>query len=255
MNAAEFDKWIGRQRSLLSVAWQRAQAAGKNIREDLTLAPRTMESALMARLRADRQVSDDDIEQTVNTWFDYEYLKPDQLPKDAKPSVFPQTRRLIATLLPLVSNRRELQARLYDTLSASYRAAQDGAEEIQTIEKAQKIWDEMHVEIDRRRVENLLLLAKRHYEAGDKKTADDLFAQAVSYPWYKIRGTATGDFQALYVSALQGLIMVRRHNLKMLQEIRPAPAVEDVIRPDLNAAIAEAQKTDAQKNTPVPEQK
>lgn len=99
----------------------------------------------------------------------------------------------------------------------------------------------LHLDIDHKRIYAMLHFGLTLLAQGNKRDAEKLFLDVLSYPWFLVMES---DVQALlrdyYVKAALGLIECRRGDLAALEEIFFVPATHDELLPYLQRAIEEA---------------
>jgi hypothetical protein len=227
MTTSEFDRLIKETRTALEARRE---------------APEQLESMLLARLQADKPAYDGTVLEVVYAWRRYESAtggRPDALP-------FPQTRRLIEALLKYAGHQPMLHAQLaaisgdiLHELGELQPAAAAYAEAVDDLHA-------LHLEVDTKRMSAMVTLGQLLLAQGNRRDAEKLFLDVLSYPWYLVM---EAEPQALlrhdYVSAGFGLIECRRGNLAALREIFFVPATQGELLPQLEKAIAEARATDA----------
>ena len=227
MTASEFDRLI------------------KETRADLERRhepPDRLEALLLSRLQEDETAYDGTVLEVVYAWRRYESATGEQ----SEPLPFPQTRRLIEALLKYAGHQPMLHAQL----AAIHGDILHGAGELPSAAAAyaEAVDDlhALHLEVDTRRMSAMVTLGQLLLAQGNKRDAEKLFLDVLSYPWYLVM---EAEPQALlrhdYVSAGFGLIECRRGNLAALREIFFVPATQGELLPQLEKAIAEARATDA----------
>jgi len=222
MRAEEFDDKIRQARE---------QVEARNI------APRLPEEMLLERLRADMYTYDGTILETVYAWRNYESTydwREAEIP-------YPQTRRLIDLLLPYTKRRLMLNATLLSINGEIFHEFGKIDSAVEAYMDAVDNLHEMHLDVDSKRIYSMMTLGHLLLLQGNKPSAETLFLDVLSYPWYLVR---EAELQSLlreyYIKAGQGLIQCRRGNLAALEEIFFVPATHSELSPLLHKAIEEA---------------
>jgi tetratricopeptide (TPR) repeat protein len=224
MAATEFDRLIRETRDALE--------AGNE-------APESLEALLLARLQEEKMVDDGTVLEVVYAWRQYESA-PER--RQGAPH-FPHTVKLIETLLPTAGHQPMLHAQL----AAIHGDILHGAGELQEAAAAygEAVDDlhRLHLEVDVKRIYAMATLGQLLLAQGNRRDAEKLFLDVLSYPWYLVM---EAEVQALlrhdYVSAGLGLIECRRGDLAALREIFFVPATQSELLPPLQQAIAEARR-------------
>ena len=227
MTTAEFDRLIKETRSSL---------------EGCHESPARLEAMLLARLQDEKPAWDGTVLEVVHAWRRYESATGGQ----PEPLPFPQTRRLLDALLPYAAHQPMLHARLaaingdiLHELGELQPAAAAYAEAVDDLHS-------LHLDVDTQRISAMVTLGQILLARGNRRDAEKLFLDVLSYPWYLVM---EAEPQALlrhdYLRAGFGLIECRRGNLAALQEIFFVPATQDELLPALKLAMDEARRIPA----------
>lgn len=195
---------------------------------------------LLARLKAGRYVTDTAILAAVAASANANTpLTPAGTLGRMHPAV---TYRLIDTLLGLVSDRPGLAAELHRRKADLYDLTHDWVNTAREHAEALRLLTPLHVTVDTQRLDSLVQEASALYVLGERRQAEALYLEALSYDWYKITDPdALQAARSLYIRAGRGLIDCRRGSLAALKEIYFVPAANDELQPPLQRAIKEAE--------------
>jgi len=228
MHATEFDIWVKTERTTLQ----------QNLQN-----PDALETALIARLREEKETYDQTIGSVVYAWRQYEAKlnqeaeNPNQL-QDALQS---NTARLINELLTVLNHRPLLVARL-QSIKASLLLEYNGLEQAaELFSQSVSMLTDLHQEVDLNRIYNMTILGQVQLRLNKKPEAEKIFLDVLSYPWYLVRETDVQiSLREYYITAAIGLIECRRGDLPALKNIFFVPATEYELKPILDEAIREA---------------
>ena len=217
MTAADFDEQVKDERAALKVRNQ---------------SPEKLEAMILARLRADQWTWDATILEAVYAWRGYEARPP-----------YEQTRRLIDVLYEFTEHRRMLHATLSSIQGEILREAGDTQGAAQAFLDAVDDLHGLHLDVDAKRMYSMMTLGHLLLSQGNRKDAETVFLDVLSYPFYQVMEEDLRSLLAeYYIKAGIGLIECRRGNLAQLKEIYFVPATHDDLMPRLERAIAEAQQ-------------
>ena len=225
MTTSEFDRLIKETRAALEAR-----------REP----PDRLEALLLARLQEDKPAYDGTVLEVVYAWRRYEAATGGR----PEPSPFPRTRRLLAALLQYAGHQPMLHARLaaisgdiLHEIGELHSAAASYGEAVDDLHS-------LHLEVDTNRMSAMVNLGRILLTLGNRRDAEKLFLDVLSYPWYLVM---EAEPQALlrhdYLRAGFGLIECRRGNLAALQEIFFVPATQGELLPALKLAMDEARRS------------
>lgn len=245
MTAAQFETWIKAEDKKLSGPRENLLGTGQRAQAE-NLAPVALERALLERLRDESYTTDETIVTVVQNRLLYESPRVgDAGIKDAAGKLYPNTKLLIDELMPLLYGRSDLQARLHETKAGLFSDEDDAKGEIAEREQARSLLHQEHLDVDRRRIRNIISLAGEYLQLGNRQKADELYTEVKSYPWYLVRDPEWDQiFRTSYIDAVRGLIDARRGDLKALQAIFIYPAVKEEVGDYLKRAIAGAKNED-----------
>lgn len=199
-------------------------------------APQRLAQLLLERLQAEGYTYDGTVLEVVYAWRGYESET------SAQPAApFVQTNALIDAVLEFADYKPMLRAVLYlirAELAHEQGHLQPAAE---AFAEAVDELHALHLDIDHKRIYAMLHFGLTLLAQGNKRDAEKLFLDVLSYPWFLVMES---DVQALlrdyYVKAALGLIECRRGDLAALEEIFFVPATHDELLPYLQRAIEEA---------------
>jgi len=267
MTAQEFESWVEKASRVNNIRYEGGLAQGTSEK----VRPAGFDLPLLGRLRVGKEVTDKATLQVVDTWKRYESSMAhralssadDGLRAGTQPAkyAFPETKRVIDAVLPFTKARPALQVRLHDTKAGILRQEKDlhGAnreyrkalEVLKVllplpINKALEPLTPESFGLDVQRIHIRLHLAHMlNYEMGDKKSAEMLYTEILSYPFHVYQGNKDGIYQyamGLYSQAGMGLIDVRRGNLEALRSTNIFDNTElKELRVALGQAIGQAQ--------------
>lgn len=228
MNAAEFDTWIRSERT-------NAQQTGKS--------PSVLSNALLERLNSDLNTWDNSITAVVYAWrqFEAKQIQESGSAKDLQAAKGSATMDLIDQLLPVITGRSLLQARL-QSVKANLLLEYNGLEEAEkAFFAAVENLTGLQLEVDLNRIYNMTIRGQVLLRLDQKQEAEKLFLDVLSYPWYLVRETDVQiSLREYYITAAIGLIECRRGDLPALKNIFFVPATEYELKPILDEAIREA---------------
>ena len=217
MTAADFDEQVKDQRADLKARNQ---------------SPRPLEDMIVARLKSEQWTFDATILEAVYAWRGYEARPPYQ-----------ETQRAIDSLFQFTENRRMLHATLSSIRGELLREAGDTENAAQAFLDAVDVLHGLHLDVDAKRMYSMMTLGHLLLAQGNKKDAETVFLDVLSYPFYLVMEEDLRSLLAeYYIKAGIGLIDCRRGNLAQLKEIFFVPATHDALMPRLQRAIDEAQQ-------------
>jgi hypothetical protein len=217
MTAGEFDEQVKDERAAVKARNQ---------------PPAKLEEMVLARLRAEHWTYDATILEPVYTWRGFEAAPPYQ-----------QTQRLIDTLFQFTENRQMLRATLSSIKGEILRECSDTEGAAQAFLDAVDDLHGLHLDVDAKRMYSMMTLGHLLLAQGNRKDAETVFLDVLSYPFYLVMEEDLRSLLAeYYIKAGIGLIDCRRGDLAALKEIYFVPATHDTLMPRLQRAIAEAQQ-------------
>ena len=217
MTAADFGQRVKDERAALKARNQ---------------APDKLEEMVLARLKAEHWTYDDTILEAVYAWRGYEARPPYQ-----------QTQRLIDVLFQFTENRRMLHATLSSIKGEILRESGETEAAAQAFLDTVDDLHGLHLDVDAKRMYSMMTLGHLLLAQGNKKDAETVFLDVLSYPFHLVTDEDLRSLLAeYYIKAGIGLIDCRRGNLAQLKEIYFVPATHDDLMPRLQRAIAEAQQ-------------
>lgn len=234
MTAKEFDAWIVAERN-------KAEASGRP--------PTLLEEAVLRRLRAERFTSDDAVMHALNVWIAQESKGNGGA---AGAPRFPNARRLADTLLKELYSRPVLAARILQQKGYMARTEDDRLGAAREYGKAVQLLTRVDYDVDAQRIESMTEMADAYFLAEERKLAETLYLDVLSFPWYQVTDAeAQQFFRNLYIRAGRGLIDTRRGNLAALKQIFFVPAAQEELGPYLAMAIRQVQAGGPEASPPV----
>jgi tetratricopeptide (TPR) repeat protein len=206
-------------------------------------APNEIEIALKSRLDNGRFVPDRAVMELAGAWTRHESEQGKGDGESASAEArFPQTMRVLRELDDRLGDRVLLRAKLRIRAGILARNAGDLDRAAREYEHSLALLTPLRNEVDMRRMETLVSLAGTYYQQGDKRRAEVLYLEAMSYAWVAIQGDPEAQhyLRDRYVEAGRGLIECRRGDRKALSNIVFYPATQRELRPALEAALKEA---------------
>lgn len=211
-----------------------------------------MEAALLQRLRADRAVTDEAVTTVLENRFSYERGVSGWGSATAKPeagkNLFPETKRLIDTLTPLLYGRDALQAELQATKALAFSFERNYAQVAKEAEKAIELLNLVFVDVQRGRLGSILRLADALLPQEKEKALILYFdVEGQCLTWFRYRGQLAGIMRSFFADARKGIIKAYEGDLAALQRFDARRGnVEVEIVPDLAHAIERAGGAKAQ---------
>lgn len=207
-------------------------------------APILIEKAVLERLKSEKYTTDVTVMAAVNAWSYYESSQEPgkQIVEDG--GRFKRTISFINELIPLVSDRSSLKAKLQVKKADLYHINGHYFEAAEAYREAVNLLKPLHIDIDKMRVENMVKLAGILLASGKKSEAESIFLDVLSYPWYLITDPEPQQFlRDYYIQAGIGLIDCRRGDLEALKNTFFVPAANAKLEPILEKAIQEAESS------------
>ncbi|MHC4953278.1 MAG: hypothetical protein ACYTGZ_05260 [Planctomycetota bacterium] len=228
---AEFADWVKETRTRL---------AGQHE------APTEIESALLARLDNGQIVPDRAVMDLAGAWTRHESEQENGDSESASAEArYPQTMRVLKELDERLGDNALLRSKLRIRAGILARNAGDLERAGQEYEQSLALLTPLRNQVDMRRMETLVSLAGTYYQLGEKRRAEALYLEAMSYVWPAVQDDPEAQhyLRDRYVEAGRGLIECRRGDLRALENITFYPATQRELGPALKAALKEARET------------
>jgi hypothetical protein len=235
-----FVKWAVEQRADLSLKRNKLRALGKTEDAD-KIKPLLLEDTLFTKLRKGDYIPDEAVLALSGSWLDYNNFKP-AIAKQSLLSRYSETLRVVRSLAPYFKYRANLQAKLFKIEGDILYSAGDYQNAAVVFDKAHKVLgnEKLATDILNNQISINLAVSLEQIKENDK--ADALFFEVYGYPFYKIDdANLSQKFKEQHIAAIRGLIRTRRFNLNALKRLYLYGAVRDVVGPELDQAIIEAQ--------------
>ena len=235
MTPKNFQNLINSEKSSLDV--QRHKGVSQ---AELEARLKALEVATERRLEAGLYVTDETVTTVVYAWTEFEspYMTGQLWKRDAQGRRFPETRRCIERLLPMIQDRPLLEAALHQRKGYVLQTDGDAKGAVSEYTSASQILTSLQDIIAERRIESIVDTADLLSAKGDQENAEKFYLLALSYDW-----TGTQDAEAyqrgkdLYLRAGRGLIDVRRNRLSALKDTYFISTALKELGPDLQKAI------------------
>lgn len=222
MNASDFDAWVKLTRSAL---------------EENREKPEGLSLALLARLRNELYTWDSSVLDVVHAWRGFESATGEP----PGPAPYAITLQLIDSLRPYVEQRPRVRASLLTIKGDIFLEGGKLQPAAEAFETAVAYLHGLHLDVDTQRMYSMVRLGFVLLHQGNKKDSEQVFLDVLSYPWFLVMEADVQDMlRQYYIDAGLGLIECRRGNRKALADINFVPAVEQVLLPELEAALKEA---------------
>ena len=221
MKAADFEAWMTRSRDL-----------GQPGRD-----PKAWGAALLARIDADRSVTDRTVLACLGAFTGFE--------GDASVKIgiqnYPATRTFIDAAVKRFPDRPVLIAELLRAKADILNNEGKYKEAKETFDSAAALYAKTGLTCDRGKIYCGVTSGDLSYVTKNNIDADARFLEVMSYPWYQVRDAdALQELRDNYVRAVRGLIDVRRNDNKALEQIYVIPAVNGEVLPLIANAIKAA---------------
>jgi tetratricopeptide (TPR) repeat protein len=226
MSSQEFTRWLKARRKEADINKTK---------------PTEIKQAVLARLQANRTITDDTVVSAVNAYVSYESARS-ATNASTRSADFREPLGFIDEIVPLIADRPVLLARLHQCAGYLLRTKGDIERAIAEYERAVILLKVAAIEVEKAKVESILEIAEMHYLRGEKEKAIAAYLQVLSFDWYKVEDPkARQDMMVMYLNAGAGLIECRRNNLKALEDTYFVPATLGVLGPLLERAKREAE--------------
>lgn len=236
MSSQVFEIWMTTEADKVDVERQKGLS-----RAELLRRLQVLEQPVVSRLQSEKFTTDEAILRMQNAWFNYEASGGVTGPS------FSETKRFTASMVALLNKRPSLEARLHQVLAQVFTSEENLAEAAKEHDRALQLLNPLHIDVDVQRISTTVELATILYSLGEKKRAEALYLEALSYDWFKVQNSPSAfqRLRELYLQAGRGLIEARRDNLNALKEITFWPSTMENLGPVLRQAIEQAQANQA----------
>jgi hypothetical protein len=198
-------------------------------------------NATIDRLKKQKETLEQTVIYTVNACINFEFSSNG----NKLPVLFTDSIKTISNIIPLLVEKESLKAKLL--IKKAELLVQEGLldKAVKTCEETLEILNNQHYSIDMQRINCMLLTAGLWFSEGNKQQCEKYCLDILSYPWYLVsEAVAFQQLREYYLEAAKKLIECRRGDLQQLRNIFFVPAVNDILKPFLSAAIEEAEKNE-----------
>ncbi|MGC4045927.1 MAG: hypothetical protein QM758_19215 [Armatimonas sp.] len=233
-NPFNFENWVSAERTAIIALRDKPGTP----QEKLIARVKSVEDKLLKRLKEDHFVTDESIRLLTETWFDVENSKPSK-----SKTRYKETTRFTDAILPLIQGRPLVQGYLWGIRGAMLQNVEDNERAVVAYQESTNYLDELHLQVDVRRLELSLRRADLLVSLDRKQEAEAIYRQVMMYPWYSVQNPMESAVRLrnTYFNAGRGLIEACRGNLKALKNIFFLPAAQTELGPTLAQAIAQAE--------------
>jgi hypothetical protein len=201
--------------------------------------PSALGDLLVQRMREFRVTTVETVLDVIHASREYE--SSESLKEHSKSFHYPNTIRLIDTLLPLATNCDDIEAELRGEKAEDLQQSGNSSAAAAEFQISADVAASAGYRADLRKLRSVAARGAILEGSGDSAGAADAYRLVLSYDFYKVANSETEqECRKLYIDAGGGLIRVSRHDTAALDNIFFVPSAKQELQPALDAAKAEA---------------